>query len=356
MNEKIVVIGGYGHVGGRIALELAKRYPGQVIAAGRNLVKAEAFCEPSEGRILPMAIDVSKETEAALLEDVRLVIMCMDQQHTTFVRACLDRGIHYIDVSADYRFLSQVEALHETAAGSGSTAVLSVGLAPGLTNLLAKHVHSLVDTTKRIEISVLLGMGDDHGEAALAWTLDNAATDFTARTHHSGEEMRRSSMGDGRRVDYGGSLGSRRAYRFNFADQHILSRTLHVPEVSTRLSLDPGWLTDTMAAAKQLGLLYLLRSPRLQALAIRAFSNIRIGQPIFAIKVEAHGSRNGQYAIAEAILTGRHESEVTALAAAAVATHLCSSETPGGVFHIEQLFDYNELAPAFDETASLTIR
>lgn len=36
MGGKILVVGGYGNVGRIIGIELADRFPGQIIAAGRN--------------------------------------------------------------------------------------------------------------------------------------------------------------------------------------------------------------------------------------------------------------------------------------------------------------------------------
>lgn len=40
-NGKILVIGGYGNVGKVICKTLADRFPGRVIAAGRNLSAAQ---------------------------------------------------------------------------------------------------------------------------------------------------------------------------------------------------------------------------------------------------------------------------------------------------------------------------
>ncbi|WP_020620669.1 saccharopine dehydrogenase NADP-binding domain-containing protein [Paenibacillus daejeonensis] len=355
MKKNIVVIGGYGHVGGRICQTLAQHYPGQVIAAGRSLKRAEAFCASSAGTILPLALDVAQAPTESLLQETGLIIMCLDQQDTRFAQACLARGIHYIDISADYGFLSQVEALHDLAAEHGASAWLSVGLAPGLTNLLARLVRDKLDDTSAIDITIMLGLGDAHGKAALEWTLDNAVSDFETGRTATGDRRRLVSLSDGRTVNWGNGVGRQRAYRFNFADQHILPDTLEVPEVATRLSLDPGWMTGLLAAAKRLGLLLPLRLPFCRSLAVRAFGGMRMGQPLYALHVQANGHINGQPASVAAVLRGRHESEVTALTAAALALEVCSGRAPGGVRHIEQGFTYPELAHALEGVAHLTL-
>lgn len=356
MNENIIVVGGYGQVGQQICELLAKRYPGRVFAAGRNLERAQAFAATSKGRILPMRLDVSAQPDEETLRGVRLVIMCLDQQNPAFVQACLSRGIHYVDISADYSFLAQVEPLHNLAAKSGATAVLSVGLAPGLTNLLARLTSSRLDAAEKIEITVLLGMGDSHGNAALDWTFDHASSDFEMLDPVSGERRRIVSLGEGKRIPFGGRLGDRKAYRFNFADQHILSRTLDIPDVSTRLSLDPAWLTGALAAAKRLGLLLPLRLPALRSLAVRAFASFRIGQPLYAVHVRATGMRGDAPAYTEAVLVGQREAEITAMTAALVADRLYTRDGEGGVYHIEQLLRYEELAPELQGLARLTVR
>ena len=39
------------------------------------------------------------------LDNVALVIMCLEQKDTTFAQHCLNEGIMYIDITASYTFL-----------------------------------------------------------------------------------------------------------------------------------------------------------------------------------------------------------------------------------------------------------
>jgi saccharopine dehydrogenase-like NADP-dependent oxidoreductase len=59
-----------------------------------------------------MAFDVSLvSANEKLLDDVGIVMMCLDLESIDFVRLCIQRGIHYIDISASYSILSQIEML-----------------------------------------------------------------------------------------------------------------------------------------------------------------------------------------------------------------------------------------------------
>lgn len=87
-------------------------------------------------------------------------------------------GIDYVDISADFSFLSQVKELHHEAVRKQVTAILSVGLAPGVTNLLARYAKEQMDRMNVLDITIMLGLGDAHGKAAIEWTIDNLNTDF----------------------------------------------------------------------------------------------------------------------------------------------------------------------------------
>ncbi|RCX22697.1 saccharopine dehydrogenase-like NADP-dependent oxidoreductase [Fontibacillus phaseoli] len=354
MRDSILVIGGYGHVGKQISRELARLYPGKVLAAGRSLDKAEAFSRESNGSVLPMEIDIRVEPDHDMLARIKLVVMCLDQQDTAFVHSCLSQGIHYVDVSADYRFLSQVELLCSTAQSNRATAVLSVGLVPGLSNLMALRTKRLLDVAEEINISVMLGLGDSHGKAAIEWTIDQMNCDFGVLER--GEPVKAFSFREGRKTDFGNGLGKRTAYRFNFADQHILPRTLQVPTVSTRLCFDSALATRMVSALKAMGALRILNLKQVRDFAVNRFASFKAGEPIFAVKVDAIGKKQKESTLAECFLYGLREAEATAKTAAVIAKALYASDHPHGVFHIEELFEFAAFEEALTGTAEMSER
>jgi saccharopine dehydrogenase (NAD+, L-lysine-forming) len=338
LRTDIVVVGGYGHVGGSISAQLAEKFPGRVVAAGRSLERAEQFCLSHGGAIRPLRISADERPDMALLAEARLVVMCLDQTNTAFAEACLRAGIHYVDVSANGSFLTALEELNRQEEGPRATAVLSVGLAPGLTNMLAKQAMLDLEQTRAIDVAIMLGLGDQHGKAAIEWTVDSLNADYDVMI--SGQQHVVSSMTDSRVTDFGKRLGRRSAYRFPFSDQQALPRTLGVPEASTRLCFDSRLSTRLLAALKRLGALKLLKRPRWRELAVAAFGKLRFGTEQFAVKVEASGEFDGAPAVAGYGISGVREAGFTADFAAAVAEALyAGGEWPEGVFHTEQLFD-----------------
>ncbi|MFC3747201.1 saccharopine dehydrogenase family protein [Paenibacillus sp. GCM10012306] len=336
MNKDIIVIGGYGHVGSQICSLLSEYYPGHVYAAGRSLERAKQFCMTTDGKVKPLRLDLVEKADPELLKRTKIVIMCMDQQDTAFAEACLQNGVYYVDVSANGAFLTCLENLTSPSKPLPGTAVLSIGLAPGLTNMLARQASEAMDHTDRADITIMLGLGDSHGKAAIEWTLNNLRADFDIV--ENGSKVAVTSFTGGKISDLGEGLGRRIAYRFPFSDQQTLPRTLGIPSISTRLCFDSRIVTASVAWLQKFGLSKMLRSERMRKAAVWSFGKLRYGSDQFAIKVDAYGTKNGLPYTTEYGLQGENEAQITARVAASVAGAIYSAALPPGVFHIEELF------------------
>ncbi|AHL73382.1 saccharopine dehydrogenase NADP-binding domain-containing protein [Bacillus altitudinis] len=334
MRSKVMVIGGYGHVGQQICLQLSDVYPGQVFAAGRSYEKAEQFARQTNGRVRPFQIDVRQPMDTDWMDETKLVIMCLDQDDTSFAETCLRSGIDYLDISAKGAYIEKLAKVHQQQLNA--TAVLSVGLAPGLTNLLAAKAASILTSVEQIDISIMLGLGDQHGKAAIEWTLDHVHTDYELTKNHQRKKVK--SFTGGKRIDFGKTLGKRQAYQFPFSDQQTLPSTLHVPSVTTRLCFDSGVATRAFALTRKLGMTSLLTMPKIKERAISLIQSAQMGTDQYAVKVEAVGMKGNEIHQAALGIKGRDESQATAQVASAAALHVLSRQFQAGVFHIEELF------------------
>ncbi|MER5995463.1 saccharopine dehydrogenase NADP-binding domain-containing protein [Streptomyces viridosporus] len=305
---RILVVGGYGAVGAPVSQALSQWFPGRVLVGGRDGDRARQLGGVRVDVTDPAAFRQSLDE----LKDVVAVVMCVEPPDAGVARVCFERGVHLVDIGATLRLLDDVAALHEVAAGTGATGVLSVGVAPGLTNLLARWAHEAVGGAERIDLTVLLGAGEAHGADAVRWTVENLA---------------RSARGTALRVPMPG-YGVRTAHPFPFSDQHTLPRTLEVGQVTTRLCLDSAPMTTALFAARRPA-----RHPAVRRALTASFRHIHLGGDGFAVRADAHrGPHHAAYA-----LTGQKQSRVTALVAAYATRELLTASLPTGVHHIEQL-------------------
>ncbi|MBQ1090052.1 saccharopine dehydrogenase family protein [Streptomyces sp. B93] len=310
---RVLVVGGYGAVGAVVTTTLTDWFPGRVVPAGRDEARAR--------RLGGVRADVTRPEEFArtldTLADVSVVVLCVEPQDAEIARICLRRGVHLVDIGATPRLLTAVADLHDEAVAAGATAVLSVGVAPGLTNLLARRVHEAVGGAERLDITVLLGSGERHGGDAVRWTVAGLTEPVEARP-------RRTALP---------GYGTRTAHPFPFSDQHTLPNTLGVPEVTTRLCLDSRSLTSMLFALRRTGLLHTARHPAVRRTLTAVFRRVHIGGDGFAVRADA---RRGDHHAALA-LTGHGQSRITGLVAAHVTRELLTGTPPTGVHHIEQL-------------------
>ncbi|WP_444904220.1 saccharopine dehydrogenase NADP-binding domain-containing protein [Microbulbifer sp. CnH-101-E] len=341
---RVLIVGGYGQVGRSIAERLAVGFPDRVTVAGRNMDKAKAVAAKigygTEGR----ALDIFGSNDPSVLADVSLVIVCLDQTNTRFVEQCLSLGIHYIDITADYTFLSEVEKLDNLAKQEGAAAILSVGVAPGLTNMLAAHARDQMERTDRIDILLESGLGDRHGQGAIEWILDNL--DVSYQVMEGGHTIPVRSFGDSTDLRLAGQDQKLPAYRYNFSDQHVLSRTLNVPSVSTWVRYDSRFATWLFAVSSRIGLGRLLRRPVWRKSVVWLFMNLHMGTDICGISVRAAGRKGSEPAETIVGVTGRKEALMTAIVTAETARQVLSNNPAPGVHHSEQVIALDPVVTA----------
>ncbi len=343
-SDKILIVGGYGQVGKSIAKRLAPNFPHRVVIAGRNLDKSVAAADAIGHGVEGRAIDIFAANDFGPLGGVTLVVVCLDQTNTRFVEQCLARGIHYIDISANDDFLSQVEALDDLAKQLGATAILSVGVAPGLTNMLAAAARDRMESVERIDILLEIGLGDHHGRAAVEWMLDNLDATYEIRENGRLKSVR--SFGESIQIGIPGQQGERPAYRFGFSDQHVIGRTLDVPAVSTWIRFENRVSTWLFAIASRAGLGRLLRRHWWRRIAVWLFMNVHIGSDICGVAVRATGRNKDGSETLMIGLIGREEARMTAVVAAEVARQFLFGRMAPGVFHSHQVISMDPVIAA----------
>lgn len=304
-------------MGSSAARLMSERGQYRIIVASRGLAKAQetAAAIGCEAR----RIDATEaSTWDAAITGVDLVLACTDQGNLSFAAYVLSTGRHYVDVTAADPFFQAVEILPPQSVRA--TAVLSVGLAPGVTNLLACEAASHLDEVTSIDVGILLGLGDDHGRAAIAWTV---------------REIFAPRAAEPRVINFGPPWFARRTYWMAFADQYALGRTMEHVRVTTRLAFDSRLIT---AAIFALGARFEGRRS-LARLASSLAPMVSFGSDACVAVSYARGRKNGKPALAGARFSGRTEAQITAHVAAIVVDSVLRQERGCGVFHIHQLFE-----------------
>lgn len=316
----ILVCGGYGEAGHRIAGKLARRFPDRVVVGGRNVERARQTAYRVGFGTKHVRVDVNDPISVhGAIGGIGLVINCVDQRKPYLLSAAIDGGLAYADITADAKFFRDALARDATAKKSGSRVVLGTGLAPGIINVMARSAVEQLRGADSIHTATLLSLGDEFGPEAVRYMLDASRKPYNV--FDGGEHRRVRPLSGAEMMTFPEPIGIRKVYRFPFPDQFFYPRTLDATTSISRVALDPAWLTALFAAIASARLLSLLPRSGTGLSLERMFSplqNLYGGKDHYAISVEA--SREARRA--RLGLVGHGESEATAIAASIFASAL----------------------------------
>ena len=148
MRLRVLVIGGYGTFGGRLARLLAGEAGLTLIIAGRSLRKAEAFCAglPAQATLIPAAFDRDGDADAQLAALAPDIVVDASGPFQAYgdpygvVRAAIARGSDYLDLADGSQFVKGIVALDAAAGERGVFALAGVSSVPVLTAAVVRRL------------------------------------------------------------------------------------------------------------------------------------------------------------------------------------------------------------------------
>lgn len=156
---KYIVVGGAGAMG-RITvkdlLETADR-SAEIVIADYDAKKAQEVADSFESaRVGVVQVDVKDPASCKRAFDGATVLVNSVQYQLNLhvMEAALAVGAHYCDIGGLFHMTRKQMELHERFKFQGLTAVLGVGAAPGITNILSRACADKLDTVTEIHTRV----------------------------------------------------------------------------------------------------------------------------------------------------------------------------------------------------------
>lgn len=335
----ILIVGGSGVVGQRIATELAPGYGDHVIVAGRNLDRAKIAATAIGHGVRAREIDVNVPSSiASALNDVAVVMSCIDQPGRNLLHAALERGLRYTDITPHLTELGRgaaYEKIDAAARTSGARVVLGTGIVPGISNVMVRALAETLGGAEKIETSLLLSASDAAGPASFDYFLQELSMSFTV--HANGADSPARAFSDPRLILFPPPVGARPAYLFPFSDQVLYPLTMGMRTAVTRLAIEPPRLAKLLAAVVRTRAASLIACEAVRH-AIVKHRNRRVpsSPSLFALRVDVtnHGKSS------HATLLGHAQADAAAAGAAGVVRSLFDGEVAEpGAWMPEQVID-----------------
>jgi Domain of unknown function (DUF4166)/Saccharopine dehydrogenase NADP binding domain len=152
---KVLILGGYGTFGGRLAQLLADQGGLTLVIAGRSREKAQAFCRSLPSAAVPAVFDRDGDIERQLqvlapdlVVDATGPFQLYGADPYRVVRAALALGIHYLDLADSSDFVNGIVQFDGAARERGVFVLAGVSSFPVLT---AAAVRELARGMARVE-------------------------------------------------------------------------------------------------------------------------------------------------------------------------------------------------------------
>ena len=145
----ILILGGYGATGRPLAKHLLAQTNYEIVIAGRNLDKAQAFVDSLHNeRAMAERVDASDPAslKRALQGVDFLLVAAPTTHHTeTVVHAALEAGVDYLDVQLSDQKLDTLRAHEKEINDKKLCFVTEAGYHPGLPSAMIRYAASKLD-------------------------------------------------------------------------------------------------------------------------------------------------------------------------------------------------------------------
>ncbi len=176
---RILIVGGYGAFGARIAERLSRDDALDIVIAGRSVERAAALALALRGnaqaRIGHALLDAQRATAADLRALGALVVINVSGpfqgQDYRLASAAIDAQCHYIDLADARAFVTGITTLDHAAKESDVLVVSGASSVPGLSSAVVGALAHEFGEMTRLDIGISPGNSFDPGVATTASVL-----------------------------------------------------------------------------------------------------------------------------------------------------------------------------------------
>jgi hypothetical protein len=149
--QKILILGGYGTFGRRLAQLIADDSRITLVIAGRSLAKAQRLCAElrSMNTVIPAELDRARDLESQLraiapdlVVDASGPFQAYGENPYRVVEAAIALGIHYLDLSDGAEFVRGISRFDEAARARGVFVLSGVSSCPVLTAAVVRRLSA----------------------------------------------------------------------------------------------------------------------------------------------------------------------------------------------------------------------
>lgn len=185
MIKRVLIIGGYGNFGQRIAELLAREPDCQLIIGGRDVNKGTQLTRILKTRTPAEAVhlDIHQGLDEALKRIAPTIVIHTSGpyqgQDYHVARICIEHGCHYIDLADARAFVSGIGVLHQQAAEKGVLVCAGASSVPALSSAIIDEYADEFASLDSVRYGISTAQRTGRGLATTSAVLSYAGKPFT---------------------------------------------------------------------------------------------------------------------------------------------------------------------------------
>lgn len=256
-SSKVLVLGGTGRIGGSTAIALSRISPSlRIVIAGRNRTRGDSLVSTigEKSEFLQVDIDDKNRLQEAL-DGVDMVVHTagpfQQAEKCNVLEAAINTKTPYVDVCDDADYSRRAKSLHKKAIAAGIPAIITCGIYPGVSNVMAAELVRAARNSESVEPEKLRFLYYTAGTGGAGPTI--LSTSFLLLgedviAYNKGEEVSLKPYSGMINVDFGRGIRKRDVFLLNLPEVRSAHEILGVPTVSARFGTAPFFWNWGMSA------------------------------------------------------------------------------------------------------------
>jgi len=237
----ILLLGGYGAVGRRMAKLILQETPVSLVIAGRRLAEAEACCQalrsefsdrPIEARYADV-YDVISMQKAFKGVDLVMVLTTTPTSIEQIAQTALACGCNYLDILVTSSVWTDLQALAPKIAEKGKIFISQAGFHPGMLAVMTRLGARYFDRYDEACLSMAMETALERPEQVAE--IIPLITHFDSWLYENGA-WRKATYRDAIKVDVGGKFGQMQLYPFWMEELRSMPTLLGLKKVGLYIS------------------------------------------------------------------------------------------------------------------------
>jgi saccharopine dehydrogenase-like NADP-dependent oxidoreductase len=184
MTDQVLILGGRGRIGSQVAQDLVTHTQAKITVTGRPTTPGVVERQEAEPKIQFLALDLAQgEKLKKAIAAANLVIHCAGPfvyRDGSVLKACIEQGVDYLDVSDNRSFTRIALSHHQAAEAAGVTAIINTGIFPGVSNSMVRHDVEQLDEVEKIHLSYVVSGSGGAGITVMRTTFLGLQQPFDA--------------------------------------------------------------------------------------------------------------------------------------------------------------------------------